>query len=170
MKKFSFTLFLIVLGFVFSTSILYAEMAKEGSGTYRTGKSGIYEVLKLVKDRLQMNYDETGVFVESPENSPLTNASYRVLGTLHAINGKFKGYGSVIVTRPNGDQIFLVYNKNEGILGVGPTSGVMEIIGGTGECTGIEGTLDFLPRPKVKSSKKGTYQGIGIGKISWKIP
>ncbi len=63
-----------------------------------------------------------------------------------------------------------VYNKNEGILGVGPTSGVMEIIGGTGECTGIEGTLEMLPRPKVKSSKKGTYQGIGIGKISWKIP
>jgi len=88
MKKFSFTLFLIVLGVVFSTSILYAEMAKEGSGTYRSGKSGIYEVLKLGKDRLQMNYDETGVFVESPENSPLTNASYRVLGTLHAINGK----------------------------------------------------------------------------------
>lgn len=170
MKKFSFTLFLIVLGVVFSTSILYAEMAKEGSGTYRSGKSGIYEVLKLGKDRLQMNYDETGVFVESPENSPLTNASYRVLGTLHAINGKFKGSGSVVVTRPNGDQFFSSLYKNEGILGVGPTSGVMEIIGGTGECTGIEGTLEMLPRPKVKSSKKGTYQGIGIGKISWKIP
>jgi len=81
-----------------------------------------------------------------------------------------KGYGSVVVTRPNGDQFFSSLYKNEGILGVGPTSGVMEIIGGTGECTGIEGTLEMLPRPKVKSSKKGTYQGIGIGKISWKIP
>lgn len=169
MKKFSIVLFLITIGLLFSASLIYAELAKEGSGEYRGAKSGTFEVLPLGKDRIQMNYDETGAIVEAPENSPLTNASYRVLGTLHAINGKFKGSGAIIVTRPNGDQVFGVY-KNEGVLGVGPTGGFIELIGGTGECTGIEGKMEMLPRPAVKPSKKGTYQGIGVGKITWKIP
>ena len=169
MKKCSITLFLITLGFLFSASLIYAELAKEGSGEYRGAKSGTFDVLPLGKDRLQMNYDEAGAFVEAPENSPLTNASYRVIGTLHSINGKWKGNGAMVVTRPNGDQVFGVY-KNEGVLGVGSTGGFIELIGGTGECTGIEGKMEFLPRPAVKPSKKGTYQGIGIGKITWKIP
>jgi hypothetical protein len=169
MKKFSIVLFLITIGLLFSASLIYAELAKEGSGEYRGAKSGTFEVMPLGKDRIQMNYDETGAIVEAPENSPLTNASYRVIGTLHAINGKYKGSGAMRVTRPNGDQVFGVY-KSEGVLGVGITSGLIELIGGTGECTGIEGKIEFLPRPSVKPSKKGTYQGIGVGKITWKIP
>jgi hypothetical protein len=146
-----------------------AEMAKEGSGDVRSGKSGTFEVMMMGKDRLQMNFDEAGVFVEAPENSPFENASFRVIGTLHAINNKFNGSGSVVVTCANGDQIFGTF-QNEGILGVGPTGGFVELIGGTGACTGIEGKLEMLPRPAVKTSKKGSYQGIGIGKVTWKIP
>jgi hypothetical protein len=46
-------------------------MAKEGSGHYRSGKSGTFDVIALGKDRFQLNYDETGAIVEAPENSPL---------------------------------------------------------------------------------------------------
>jgi hypothetical protein len=97
------------------------------------------------------------------------NTSFRALGTLHAINGKYKSYGSLVFTCQNGDQIYAVITA-DGVLGAGPTEGGADIIGGTGACSGIQGKIDFMPRPAVKASKQGTYQGIGIGKVSWKIP
>ena len=169
MKKLSIALLVTALGLILSTAAFCAEMAKEGSGMYRAGKSGTFEVMMMEEGQLQMNYDEAGVLVEGPENSPFTNASFRVLGTLFAVNKKFKGTGAIVLTRPNGDQIFGTYT-NEGVLGVGPTGGFIKLIGGTGECTGITGKMEMMPRPAVKSSKKGIYQGLGIGKITWKIP
>ena len=169
MKKISNALFLITLGLLFSASVICAEMAKEGSGHYRSGKSGTFDVIVLGKDGFQMNYDETGAIVEAPENSPLTNATYRTIGTQHGFEGKFKGSGGLVLTRSNSDQIFGVY-KFEGVVETGIQTGIIEIIGGTGECAGIEGTMEMLPRPVLKTSKDGTYQGIGIGKITWKIP
>ena len=169
MKKLSITLFIIALGLVFSASSIFAEMAKEGSGEYRGAKSGTFEVIKLGEGRLQMNYDEQGAMVDAPENSPFFNASFRALGTLHSINGKYKSYGSLVFTCPNGDQVFAVIAA-DGVLGAGPTEGGADLIGGTGACSGIQGRIEFMPRPAVKASKQGTYQGIGIGKVSWKIP
>ena len=169
MKRFGISLFVAILGLVFSTSTVIAEMAKEGSGEFRGVKSGTYEVLMLGEDRFQMNYDETGAFVEAPENSPFTNATLHSMGTLHAIKGEFKTHGGLLFVRPNGDQIFCVY-ESQGIIGEGVTAGATEIIGGTGDCSGITGKLESLPRPISKRSKKGTYQHIMIGKVSWKIP
>jgi hypothetical protein len=169
MIKATMAFLLALLLLIMAGTVVGAEMAKEGSGDYRSGKSGTFEILKMSEGRLQMNYDETGVLVESPKNSPFTNASFRVLGTLFAVNKKFKGSGAMVLTRPNGDQIFGTFT-HEGVLGVGPTGGFIELIGGTGECTGIEGRMEMMPRPSVKSSKKGIYQGLGIGTITWKIP
>ena len=169
MKNFSISLLAIVFGLVFSISIVSAEMVKEGSGDYRGGKSGTFEVLQLSEGRLQINWDETGVMVDAPENSPFINASYRAIGTTHSIDGKTKDNGSLVFVCPNGDQIFSVIDS-EGTLDAGPSTGGAVIIGGTGECTGIEGKMEFMPRPSIKSAQKGTYQGIGIGKVSWKIP
>jgi hypothetical protein len=165
-----FMVSVLVLAFLLAfMPISKAEMAKEGSGDYRGAKSGTFDVLMLGKDRLQMNYDEAGAFVDAPKNSPLENASFRVIGSLHSVNKKWTGAGSILITRPNGDQIFGTF-QNEGVLGVGSTGGTIELVGGTGECTGITGKMELLPRPAVKASKKGAYQGIGIGKITWKIP
>ena len=169
MKKFIIAIFLVSLGLLLSASLTYAEMAKTGSGNYRSGKSGTFDVIALGKDRFQLNYDETGAIVEAPENSPFTNATYRTIGTQRGIEGKFKSIGGLVLTRPNGDQIFGVYEL-DGVVGSGQLSGIIRIIGGTGECAGIEGTMEMLPRPVLKTSKEGEYQGIGIGKITWKIP
>jgi len=169
MKRFSISLFVIVLGLVFSISTVHAEIAKEGSGEYRTGKSGTFMVLPLGKDRFQVNFNETGATVVAPEKSPLTNATFHLIGTYHSVAGENKGNGGLVLTRPNGDQIFGIFNF-EGKVETGLQSGVVKLIGGTGECTGIEGTMEMAPRPMFKTSKEGTYQGIGVGKITWKIP
>ena len=91
------------------------------------------------------------------------------MGTLHAIKGKFTAHGGLLITCPNGDQIFGAY-ESQGIVGKGVTAGGIDIIGGTGECSGITGKMELLPRPDVKPSKEGTYQQITVGKVSWKIP
>ena len=169
MKKFSVALLLITLGLLFSASLIYAELAKEGSVEVRGAKSGTFEVLPLGEGRLQMNFDEKGVFVDAPENSPLKNTSFHAIGTLYAVKGKFIAHGATVMTRPNGDKIFGVI-KTEGVLGKEVTGGAIELVGGTGECAGITGKFEPSPRPKVKTSKKGTYQSIMLGKLTWKIP
>ena len=160
----------IALAIVFSVSIAFAEMAKEGSGEYRGGKSGTISIMNMGEGRLQLNWDETGVMVEAPENSPFVNASFRSMGTIHSIKGKTEGSGAITFTCPNGDQIFGVINMGGKQHLEGPTRGIIDFIGGTGQCAGIEGQIELMPRPKIAPSMDGTYQQIGIGKVSWKIP
>lgn len=169
MKKITISLFMVLSGLCGSVSVGYSEIAREGRGDYLSGKSGTFEILKLGKNRLQMNWDVAGVFVEAPENSPLENASYHSIGTLHSLDKKFVSNGGIVFTRPNGDLIFGTINTT-GALGGPLTSAVVEFTGGTGECEGIEGKMEGAPRPKVKSSTKGGWQAIGIGKVTWKLP
>ncbi len=167
MKKFMTLISIFILlgtaGFVFG-----AEMAKEGSGDYRSGKTGTFETLTMEKERGQMNLEEIGVVVAVPENSPLHNASFRSLGSVHAIKGKWKGSTFIVWTRPNGDKIFATY-EGGGVMG-GPSNGVATFVGGTGACAGIEGALEMKNTPGIKPSKEGTYADITVGKFNWKIP
>lgn len=144
-------------------------MAKEGSGDYRAGKSGTISIMEMGEGRLQLNWDETAVMVDAPENSPFVNASFRSIGTIHSIKGKTEGSGAISFTCANGDKIFGVINMGGEYMS-GPTRGIIDFIGGTGQCAGIEGQIELLPRPKIVPSKDGTYQQIGIGKVSWKLP
>jgi hypothetical protein len=123
----------------------------------------------MEKERFQMNYEEMGVVVEAPENSPLFYASFRSLGTLHGIKGKWKSSGFVEWICPNDDKIYATY-KGDGVRGVGPTKVLLTFVGGTGACSGIEGTIEMKGTPGIKPSKKGHYNGISVGKLNWKIP
>jgi hypothetical protein len=162
---FIFALLLLIT----SGTVVGAEMAKEGNGDYRSGKTGTFELLVMGKERVQMNYEQTGVVVSAPENSPLFNASFRVLGTLHAIKGKWKGSGMAEFTRPNGDKIYTTF-VGEGVLGGGPSKSFHTFVGGTGTCVGIEGTLELRNTPGIKPAKKGVFNGMSVGKFNWKIP
>ncbi len=161
---------LTALSFILFTTSAHAEMAKEGSGDYEMGKSGTTKFLKLGEGKGQLNWDETGVIVSAPQNSPFEFASYRLIGTSHVIGTTYKGNGGGVFTRPNGDQIFGVVDVEGDHSAIKPTGGTIKIIGGTGECAGIEGLFEIGPRPTVKTSMEGIYQGVGFGKVSWKIP
>lgn len=169
MKRFRIASLVAAVGFLFLVSASHAELAKEGSGKYLSGKSGTYEILKLGKNRMQMNWIVSGVFVEAPENSPLTHASFYSIGTLHAVEGKTTNTGGIVFTRPNGDQIFGTF-KATGTQGGPLSSAIVEFTGGTGECSGIEGKMVGAQRPKVKTSQKGSWQAIGPGTVTWRIP
>lgn len=168
MIKVSTAFILALLLLITAGTAIGAEMAKEGNGDYLSGKTSIPVFIAMGKERLQMNYEQTGVVVSAPENSPLHNASFRVLGTLHAIKGKWKGPGFVQWTRPNGDKVYATFEA-KGVLG-GASSSVLKFVGGTGTCTGIKGTLKINGAPGIKPAKKGVHVGISVGKFNWKIP
>ncbi len=106
MKKFSITLFIIALGLVFSASSIFAEMAKAGSGEIRGSKSGTMQFLKMGEDRNQINYEESGVILDAPEDSPFYHATWYGIGTVNAFKGNFLATGGMVFTCTNGDQIF----------------------------------------------------------------
>ena len=168
MSRVSMAIMLALLLLITAGNVVGAEMAKEGSGEYRSGKIGTFEFIAMGKELVQMNFEETGVVVSAPENSPLYNASFRDIGTLHAVKGEWKCSGMVEFTRPNGDKIFTTF-VGEGVLG-GPSKGVHTFVGGTGTCAGIEGTLELRNTPGIKPTKKDTYYDVSVGNFSWKIP
>jgi hypothetical protein len=168
MKRFTVTILVALFGLSVTVSAVYAELAKEGSGEYRSGRSAKVKVLKLGKDRMQINFDETGVVVDAPADSPFYNASFNTMGTILVVNGQLTYNGAALWTRPNGDQIYGTF-KGKGILGQ-ESSGFLEIVGGQGECAGITGTLKLKSGPYTKSSKKGYSMGTTVGTIQWKIP
>ena len=145
-----------------------ADFAKEGSGDYRSGKSGTFTFIAMGQEQGRMNVDEMGAVVFAPENSPFHNASFRSIGSSHIIKGKWKAAGMVEFNCTNGDKIYGTYDA-QGMWG-GPSSSLITFIGGTGSCTGIEGTLEIKGTPGIKEAKEGTYQGISVGTVNWKIP
>ena len=168
MKKAFVILILTLFVLVTAGTVVGAEMAKKGNGDYRSGKSGTFVFIPMGKERMQMNFDEIGVVVSAPENSPFNNATFRDIGTLHAIKGKWKGSGFVEWTCTNGDKVYGTF-ESQGVMG-GSTSAVLKFVGGTGAYTGIEGTLEMRNTPGIKPARKGIYQGITVGKLNWKIP
>ena len=158
---------MIMLSTILGT-IADAEMAKQGSGSYRSSKTTTFNVLAMGNERAQMNIEQLGVVMTAPEDSPLYNASFRCIGTLHAIKGKHNGSGFIVYTNPNDDKIYATFEA-EGVIG-GAHKAKLTFVGGTGACTGIQGTLELAGNSGIKSSKKGTSFGISEGTFNWKIP
>lgn len=111
-------------------------MAKEGSGSYLGVKAGTITILTFGKGHMQINFDEAGVIEEAPENSPFYNASFHSIGTFTTNHGATEGSGGIKFTRPNGD-IFNGTFDFGGIHQRGPTTGIIKLLGGTGECAGM---------------------------------
>lgn len=168
MKRLASSIWIVAIISLWGGSAFCADFSKEGSGEYRSARTAQVHILKLGEERMQINYDETGVVVEAPPDSPFCNASFNTMGTIHVINGDLTYNGSALWTNPDGDQIYGTF-KGEGKLG-GDSTGFLEIVGGSGKCAGIQGTLKLKSGPRIKSSKKGFSMGVTVGTITWKIP
>lgn len=168
MKQLIINAFVLLAAVCLSAAAVHAELAKEGSGNYRSGRSAQISILKMGTNYMQINFDETGIVVDAPADSPFVNASFNTMGTIQAVNGVFTYSGAALWTRPNGEEIYGIFS-GEGKLGAGSTT-TLEIVGGQGECEGITGTMDLRSGPYAKSAKKGFSMGTTIGTINWKIP
>lgn len=168
MKKL-WTIFIVML--LLTTSWSYvsgAELAKQGEGTYKAGMSWTAKAIPMEKERVEMQFDVTGVVLEAPENSPLYNATFWALSELHAVKGDYEERGFVRYTRPDGDLVFMKYEA-KGKLG-GERKIKASFVGGTGKCAGMAGTGDFSGVGGLKPPKEGSGMSATVGKFNWKIP
>jgi hypothetical protein len=173
MKKIIVALLLgLALTFTFGP-VAMAQMAKEGSHSGMVFFSGTFKMIAMERERVQMNYEATGISKGDDENSPLYNATNHCLGSMHAIKGAFDNdTGFCAYTRPDGDQIFMTYEA-KGRLGVTDggisAKGTMKFVGGTGKFVGIEGTGEF-DRHGLRATAPGTFNSFNISKYSFKLP
>ena len=157
---------ILIVGFVPSAN---ADMAMEGSGNYKDVYSFTCKTLPMGKERLQMTVEGVGVVVEAPANSPFHNATFYLLGALHAIKGVFNNSGFIRYTCPNKDTIFATYTGS-GELNVAKKV-TYTFVGGTGQYAGIDGGAELTGEGKgFLSPTKSDGIGMSMGKVHWKIP
>lgn len=145
-----------------------AELDKKGEGSYRAGQSATFKTIPMEKERLEMQFEVTGVVVDAPENSPLHNATMFALGELHAVKGDYAERGFARYTRPDGDAIFMTYEAKGKLGGERKINGTF--VGGTGKCAGITGSAEFNGIHGLKPPKEGAIVSMSVGKFSWSIP
>ena len=157
---------ILLVGFVPTVN---ADMAMEGSGQYKGVYSFTFKAIPMEKERLQMTYEAVGLVVEAPADSPFYNATFYVIGALHAIKGIFKDHsGFIRYTCPNKDQIFATY-IGSGEFGVGKKV-TYTFVGGTGQYAGIEGRAELTGGKGFPHPTKSDRIDMSMGKIHWKIP
>jgi len=166
------------LQFVVTTAIIFsvpftlghsAEMATQGSGSYKAGMSGTFKSLAMEKEHLEMQIEVTGVVTDSPEDGPLFNATMYGLVELHAVKGEYTERGFARYTRPDGDMIFMTHEA-KGRLGAGDRTVKGTFVGGTGKCAGITGGVTLKGIGSLKPPKEGTIASVSVGTYEWKMP
>lgn len=158
-----FTLLLLLA----NGSIADAEMAKEGTGEgiqYYTGTSQSHA---QGKENSISNYEARGVSQVDDETNPFFMTSGLCVGSFMRIKADFKESGLCTFTRTDGDQIYMSY-ESDGKMGT-PIKGTYTLLGGTGKCTGITGSGEFV-RTYLKGPAKGISASFAKSKGDWKIP
>ena len=157
------TLFLLAtVGNVFGE-----ELAKEGLESGRNYATGTSKAIAMGEERIQLNYEGSGIYISDTEGGFLHNASIHFLGAFHAVKGAFEESGGMVLTAPDGDKAFVTY-KGSGNLGKG-AKGTVTFVGGTGKFVGITGTGEFT-RHSLRSPAKDVWASFAVTKSSWKLP
>jgi hypothetical protein len=167
MKK---TILVLILGIVLLAVFgmeAKAQIPKEGTTLQTWYYSGTFKALPMGQERLQINYECLGVIIGDTSENIFHKASFRFLGSEHAVKGEFEGSGFGVAVRPDGDQVFFTYNET-GKLGTG-SKGTWTIVGGTGKLAGIQGNGEYTCID-VRPAAEGTFQGYCPDKVHYKLP
>jgi hypothetical protein len=168
MKKTALVLILgIVLLAVFGPEAK-AQIPKEGTTSLTTSYSGTFKILAMGQERVQMTYEVMGVHIGDTPKDLFHNASFRCIGTFHAVKGEYNDEsGFCVSTLPDGDQVFTT------LKGVGKMGGIGKVtlthVGGTGKLVGIQGSIEGT-RIDVRPAAEGTFQGYDREKGHYKLP
>ncbi len=160
---------LVLTLFLLNTSgnVFGEEMAKEGSESGKNYATGTAKALPMGEERIQLNYEGSGIYVSDTEGGFLHNASIHFLGALHAVKGAFEESGFMVLTATDGDKAFVTY-KGSGNLGK-DAKGTYTYVGGTGKYTEIKGGGEFT-RLHLQPASKGIWSATTLFKGNWKLP
>ena len=143
------------------------EMAKEGTSTGRNFVSGTSTVLPMGEERLQINYEGSGVSINDSGKGLLHNSALYCVGSIQAIKGVSEETGFMVFTSPDGDKVYSTY-KSSGKFGE-PSKGTWTFTGGTGKYEGVQGGGEFTLY-HLHNAKEGVWTATSIWKNSYKLP
>jgi hypothetical protein len=168
MMKKTLTMLILAL-FLLATggNVFCEEMAKEGTTTSRNFVSGTSTVLPMGEERLQMNYEGSGISINDSGKGFLHNSAIYFVGSLHAVKGVFEETGFMVITPPDGDKVYSTY-KSSGKFGE-PVKGTWTFAGGTGKYEGVQGGGEFT-RYALRNAKEGVWTATSIMKSNYKLP
>jgi hypothetical protein len=136
-----------------------------------------YSTAKLLPqgaDRAVMSYDAIGLTISDKGQGLFHQGTIRVIGSIPIEKGKWNDErGSGVWNLMNGDKVFVTIKATgevakPGVVGI--TKGIVTIIGGTGKCSGIEGSFEFTRYALPSAAIEGILQSYVKANIKYKLP
>lgn len=129
----------------------------------------------LGADRGFMSYDAIGLTISDTGQGLFHQGAVRIVGSLTNEKGKWNDErGSGVWNLMNGDKVFVTVkgagevSPQPGVPGI--TKGTGTIIGGTGKCSGIDGSFEFTRHNIPKPAIEGIFQSYTKAIIKYKLP
>jgi hypothetical protein len=132
------------------------------------------KIVPLGADRAAMSYDAIGLTLCDAGQGLFHQGTVRIIGSLTIEKGKFNDErGSGVWNLMNGDKVFVTLKATgetakPGVAGI--TTGTVTIIGGTGKCSGIEGSFEFTRYALPSAAIDGIIQSYVKANIKYKLP
>lgn len=167
MKKAGTVLIILLFMGALAGNAFCEEVAKEGSIMGKSYLAGTSKVLPMGDERIQMNFEGSGVFVSDNGKGFLHNSAMYAIGTMHAVKGVFEESGFMVQTATDGDKVYATW-KGSGTFGKAVT-GTFTYTGGTGKFTGIEGGGEFT-RYALADATEGVWTSVSLAKANYKLP
>ncbi len=173
MKKTIWTL-AISLALLISFGTTIQAQPKEVTESVTTTYYVTPRVLPVGAERFTMSYDAIGLTISDMGQGLFHNATVRAIGSFTSEKGQWNderatGFWNVM----NGDKVFFVLtgtgkSPQPGVLGV--SKGTVTITGGTGKCSGIQGTFELTRYSVPKPAMDGIAQSYVKANIKYKLP
>ena len=167
MKKALIILILTLFFLATGGNAFCEEMAKEGTTTGKNFISGTSTVLPMGEERLQINYEGSGVSINDSGKGFLHNSAVYCVGSIQAVKGAFEETGFMVFTPPDGDKVYSAY-KCSGKFGE-PAKGTLTFTGGPGKDEGMHGGGE-LALYHLRKAKEGVGTATSIWQDTYKVP
>jgi hypothetical protein len=132
------------------------------------------KVVPLGETSAVMSYDGVGLTISDTGQGLFHQATVRVIGSLTIDKGKWNDErASTVWNLLNGDKVFATVTGTgeRGKPGeVNTTGGTVTITGGTGKCSGIQGTFTFARYNLPKAAIEGITQSYVKANIKYTLP
>jgi hypothetical protein len=146
--------------------------AQEVTESVTTSFYSTAKVVSLGEGILFLSYEAFGVGLNDTGEGLFHGDTQRLLGGMTMEKGVYKDErGAGVYNLQNGDKVFFKYTvageTKPGAIGVGKGTGTL--IGGTGKCAGIQGSVEFT-RYVLRSAVEGVGQSYSKAIIKYKLP
>jgi hypothetical protein len=153
---------------VFAMGIFLVGDALAGREATESVTGGFYSTSKIVafgEDYTYEGYEGFGVLIGDTGKEMFHRVAVRSVGGWQIEKGSYSERGGAVWTLLNGDKIYVRFFLS----GTGETlKGTLTLLGGTGKCTGIEGSGEWTEITSTLS--EGVWQGLVPMKIHYKLP